>query len=197
MCFVGTAAAACDIEESGLRHLTQMTGRIAGQLVVLTHLVGQSGVGIERQEHRDAMRQLFDKRSEVCHPKRAVQSEAQQVWVVTDTDIECLEGLSCQRPSAAVVDGRRYHYRYLSVGLVVETLDGIECRLGVQRVETGLHQQQVGSSFHECLCLFVVGVGHLVEGGLPIGWLTHIRGQRQRPGRGSHRSCHVDLLSAV
>ena len=57
--------------------------------------------------------QLFDEGAQLCHTKRAVQAEAQQ-RIVRYTDVESLQCLSCQRTSAAVVDGGRYHDRNLS-----------------------------------------------------------------------------------
>ena len=46
MFLVGTTTASSDIQQPVLRHLTQMTGRIARQFIVFTHFVGQSGIGI-------------------------------------------------------------------------------------------------------------------------------------------------------
>ena len=47
--FLGsTATAAGYIQQTVLRHLTQVTGREGGQLVVFTHFVGQSGIGVKR-----------------------------------------------------------------------------------------------------------------------------------------------------
>ena len=192
MLLVGATAATSDVDEAVLCHLAYMTRRIAGQLVVLAHLVGQAGIGMQRQIYRDALGQQLDKGSKVCHAKRTVQSKAQQVGVVAHTDEEGLQRLTCQGASAAVVDGGRHHHRYLAARLLVQLLNGIECCLGVQGVEAGLHQQHVGPTVHESLGLFVIHGRHLVERCGSVAWLVHVGCQRERPRRGTHRACHKD-----
>ena len=49
MTFIGTTAATSEVEQSGLRHMLQVTGRKLRQFVVFAHFVGQSGIGIERE----------------------------------------------------------------------------------------------------------------------------------------------------
>ena len=109
MAVVRTTAAAGNVQESCLGHLAQMVGRKLGQLVVFAHLVGQAGIGMNADIGRHEGRQPFDKRAQLRHTKRAVQSET-QYRIVGYADVERLQRLSRQRATTAVVDGGRHHH---------------------------------------------------------------------------------------
>ena len=177
MSVIGAAATACNIQEPRLCHLPQVSGRECRQLFVFAHFVGQSGIGMNADSRRHNSRQALYKRAQVDDTERAVQSEAEQ-RVMGDADIESLQGLAGQRTSAPVIDSCRHHDGDLPSKAFVQQLDGIECGLGIQGIETCLQQQQVGTALHQCLGLFAVGCRHLVEVNGTQGRFVHVRRQR-------------------
>ena len=77
-----------------------------------------------------------------------------------DRDAERVERLARQRAAAAVGDRHRDHHRQAHAALGEHLLDGDERGLGVQRVEDGLDQQQVGAAVDQAAHLLVVRVAH-------------------------------------
>ena len=53
------AAAAYDVDEAGLGPLLDLVGHLLGGQVVLPHLVGESGVGVERAVKLSHLRHVF------------------------------------------------------------------------------------------------------------------------------------------
>ena len=100
---------------------------------------------------------------------------------------ERLDRLRRDHRLAAAADRRRDHDRQLGAVLVEDLADGDERRLGVQRVEDGLDQQQVGAAGDERAHLLDVGGLHLIERDHPEAGIVGIRRvrerDRQRPDR--------------
>ena len=96
-----------------------------------------------------------------------------------------------------VVDGCGHHHLKTPFAcllpLVSQLTDSVQCRLGVERIETGLQQKKVAAAAKQGAGLFVVGFRHLVERHLPVGRMVHVGCQRQRLGSGTHRACHPDV----
>ena len=65
---------------------------------------------------------------------------------MADRDVERVERLSRERASAAVGDGHRDHQRQLDAARLELVEHGGDRRLGVQRVEDGLEQQQIDAA---------------------------------------------------
>ncbi len=91
---------------------------------------------------------------------------------------EGFHGLARQRPATGIGDGAGNHDGQLDAQPLHGAAGG-ECRgLGVERVENGFDQQQVGAAFDQPLnSHFVVGHQGIKIGGA-ITWVVDIRGQR-------------------
>ena len=63
-----------------------------------------------------------------------------------------------------VGDGAGDHHRHVDAALLEDFGDRVDRRLGVQRVEDGLDQQQVGAAVEQAVDLLAIGVAQLVEG---------------------------------
>ncbi len=76
---------------------------------------------------------------------------------------ERLDGLARQDAARSVGDGAGDHHGHALAGVFEELVDGEQRGLGVERIEDGLDQEDIGAAFEQCLALFVVGVAQLVE----------------------------------
>jgi hypothetical protein len=66
-------------------------------------------------------------------------------------------------------------------------LNGEQRSLGVQSVEDGLDQEQIGPAVEQPANGLAVGVHQIVESDVPESWIVHIRGERCRAvGRPQH-----------
>ncbi len=103
---------------------------------------------------------------------------------------ERFDGLPGERTAAQVNDGDGSQQRQAFSRVLEILLSGKERGLAVQRVEDGLHQQQVNAAVHEAANLFVVGVAQLIEGhGARRGARDFLR-CRCRAAGGSERARH-------
>jgi hypothetical protein len=86
---------------------------------------------------------------------------------VLDRGPERFDRLGRDHRFTAAADRRRDHYRQFPAVLVEHFADGDERCLGVQGVEDGLDQEQVGAAGDEGADLLDVGGLHLIEGDHP------------------------------
>ena len=103
--------------------------------------------------------------------------------------VESLQSLAGQRPAAAVPYRHGYHHREIPIR--EEPVDGIQGRLGIEGVETGLYQKHVHSSAHQCVYLLPVHLGHIVEAAVPACRIVHVRRERQGLGGRPYASGHI------
>ena len=138
----GPAAAAHDVEPAVGREVLEVGSHVRGRLVEAAEGVGQAGIGIAAHLHRGDPGQLLDERAHLARSQGAVDPHAEQPGV-GDGVPEGLHRLARKRAPALVGDGERHHQRQPPARLLEAGLDGEEGRLGIERVEDGLQQQQV------------------------------------------------------
>ena len=107
-------------------------------------------------------RKFGEVRSHLFRAERAVQADAERPRV-PDGDIEGVEQLAGERPAAPVGDRRGDHQRQFHATFFERFEHRGDRRLGVQRVEDSLDQQEIGAAVDEAANLFPVRVAHLVE----------------------------------
>ncbi|KFB66985.1 MAG: hypothetical protein CAPSK01_003926 [Candidatus Accumulibacter vicinus] len=94
-------------------------------------------------------------------------------------------GLPRESPSRGVGDRPGNHHRPAATDLIEVSFNGKQRRLGVQGVEDGLDQQEVGAAIAESADGFGVGADQFVEAGVPVAGVIDIRrdrsGARGRP----------------
>ena len=158
------AAAAGDVDESALRKLAEETAHVLrlqieagcrkriGQTSV--RIAGDGGVGLRRE--------FGEKRPHQVRAERTVQADRQRLHVFHRVPIR-LNGLRRDHRLATASDGGRNRDRKNDLIRVEHFLDRHESRLGVERIEDGLHQQEVRAACNQCADLLDVGRLHLVE----------------------------------
>ncbi len=95
--------------------------------------------------------------------ERAVEADGERAGMA-DRVPERGRRLARERAAGAVGDGAGDHHRQPAAALGERLLAGEDRRLGVQRVEDGLDQEQVGAAVDQPADLLGVGIAQLVEG---------------------------------
>lgn len=80
-----------------------------------------------------------------------------------------LSSLSTERTSRHIDDCSRNKDRRLAIALGEAEIDGEKCSLGVEGIENGLNQENVGASVQKTPCLLLVGINQLVKGDVSEG----------------------------
>ncbi len=96
--------------------------------------------------------------------ERAIEADRHRRGV-TDRIPEGFRRLARQHAAGAVRDGAGDHHRYAQAPRVEQLLDGVDRRLGVERVEDGLQEQQVGAAVEQSARLLLIGDAQAVERG--------------------------------
>ena len=189
VCGGGAAASAHDVDQSAPQVLPDVRGEHLGGLVVAAHHVGKPGVGVCRDACFGHRRQPLEVGQELLGPVSAVEAHGEQVCV-RHRGGECLDGLSREGAAAGIGQRSRDHHGNCASQLRAERVDGVEGRLGVERVENGLHQQDVRAAVHQSPRLIRIGFGQLRESHLAGRGVRHVGRHRGRAVRGAHRTRH-------
>ena len=164
-----SAAAACDVQITSLRHFPHGCRHLGWQFVILSHRIGQSRVRIADDRYLAELRRVFNQRDQFCRTQRAVQTECRK-GIMPDCAIEGFQGLSCQRTAGPVC---RRHGN--DDGKAIRGLgNGEQGGFGIERVDTGLDEQEVHTFFDEGFHLFEINGGQLVESKGAGGGISHI-----------------------
>ena len=75
-------------------------------------------------------------------------------------------------------------------GLIHVPVDAEKARFKVERIDCGFRQQQVDTALNQCLGLFVIGIGQLIESNAAIGRVVDLRGDGRLFGGWANRTCH-------
>ena len=163
----GAAAAADDVDETGLGELLDEPAGRLGAFVVVAEFIGQPGVGVHAEQRVGDGGDLLDVGPHLLGTERAVQADRQRLGVADRLPERgrCLAG---QRATRTVGDRARDHQRQLRAGAGERTAGGDDGRLGVQRVEDRLDEQQVDAALDQRVDLLLVGGGEAGEGDRPV-----------------------------
>ncbi len=160
----GAAAAAHDIHQARTRELAQELGHEFRAFVVEPELVRQAGIRIGAGQGIGDARDLGDMGAHLLGAERAIEADRHRRGV-TDRIPEGFRRLARQHAAGAVRDGAGDHHRHAQAPRVEQLLDGVDRRLGVERVEDGLQQQQVGAAVEQSARLLRIGDAQAVERG--------------------------------
>ena len=190
------AAAAHDVHQSATHILADIPGEHFGRLVVTAHHVGKPCVRVRRDARSGHCRQPFEVGQQLLGPVGAIQSDRQQVRM-RHRDGEGLDGLPREGAAAGVGERSGDHHGDRAAQPLAERVDGPEGRLGVERVENGLHQQDVRPAVHQSPHLIRICFDQLCEGHLAGRGILYVGRHRGRAVRGTHRSRHETRLLRV
>ena len=158
----GAAAAADHVHEARVGELAQHARREGRRFVVAAHLVREAGVWMHADPARCDAREFLDIAAQVAGAEGAVEPDRPGARVREGVE-ERLGGLPREGASALVGDRPADHDRESDAVFEEHLLDRKHGRLGVQCVEDGLDQQQVGSAGEQGARTFGVVVHELVE----------------------------------
>ena len=182
----GAAAAADDVDEAGVRELAEQAGHVFRALVVAAELVGQAGIGIGADERVGEARDLGDMRAHLLRAERAVQPDRERRGVAHRIP-ERLRRLAGEQPAGAIGDRAGDHHRHVDAACLRDLRDRVDRRLGVERVEDRLDQQQIGAAVEQSVDLLGIGLAQLVEGDGAEAGIRHVGRDRSgavgRPDR--------------
>ena len=194
----GPAAASDNVEQSLPGHEAYPGGHLRRCLVIASHLIRQACIRVADDRERAESCHVLQKREQILRPEGAVQSEGQQ-GIVADRVAESLDCLTGQCSPAPVA------YRYgddcgewhIPAVLLVYSLEGIDCGLGVEGVEAGLYLDEIRPSVYQSPDLLHVCGYHFPEAVWPVFRMLHVLGQCQGLRCGTDASGHVNLPSGL
>ncbi len=82
--------------------------------------------------------------------------------------------LSRQQAAGFVGDGAGDHHRHVDAARFGDLGDRVERRLGVQRVEDGFDQQQIGAAVEQAVDLLAIGLAQIVKGDGAIAGVGYV-----------------------
>ena len=182
----GAAAAADDVHQAAAHVFAHILGKHLGCLVVAAHDVRQSGVGVGRDACLGHGGEPLEVGQQLPRPVGAVEPHGEQPRMGY-RDAEGLDGLSREGAAAGVGQRARDHDGDFAAEPLGQEVDGVERRLGVERVEDRLDEQDVDPAVEKSLRLRRVGVDQLAEGDLARRGVRHVGRHRGRAVRRAHR----------
>ena len=190
-CRSGSTAATYDVDQSLVDKFSDFWGHCLWGLIVETHRVGQSGIGIGADVVGGTACQVFEERLHLVGTERTVQTNRED-GVVADRSEKGFECLSAQCSSCQVADGHAQHDRQLLAETLHRLHSGIDGYLGVERVKDGLYENRVNTAFDKSLHLLGVGIEQQVVGQLAGCRIAHVgrhgAGLVRRTYRASHET---------
>ena len=183
------AAAAGQIQQPLPRHRFQRGRHLLRRLGVFAQFVGQTGVGVDAHGQFGDPRQFAHVRMQLGRAQRAVQADGGH-GRMPDGVVEGFHGLARQRPARSVGNRAGNDYGQGAPQTVAGAHDSVQRRLGIERVENGLDQQQVGAALHQRARGDLVGGREPVEIGGPVAGILHARRQRGSAVGGAQAAGH-------
>lgn len=183
-----TAASARDIDQPLPEILLHLHRHGLRRFFVFACEVRQAGIGIDRYRTLRDVGHPFEVGQQLPRPERTVKTDGQRPGM-RDRCVECLDGLSGERPSA--VGERSRHDEGKLPSARGEDLPGGEYRrLAVERVEKGLELDDVRAAVHQPLYLRSISGNEPFEIDLAARGVVHVRGDGGGFARRPHRTAH-------
>ena len=173
----GAAAAADHIDQPGLGEFAEQLGHIVRALVVIAELVRQPGIRIGAHEGIGETAELGDMGAHLARAERAIEPDGDRVGV-SHRIPERRRRLPRQQAAGAVGDGAGDHHRQVDAALGAGFGNRVDRRLGVERVEDGLDQQQIGAAVDQAFDLLAISLAQLVEADGAEAGIAHVRRDR-------------------
>ena len=158
------AAAADDVQKAAFRELPEQAGGVFRRFVVprVRKRIGESRVRVAADVGVGDVRQLLDIGAHEFRAQCAVQAHCDRPRVAQGIP-EGFRSLAGEGAPGLVGDGPGHDDRKAPAAFVEQRLDREDRRLGVQRVENGLEENQVGAAVDESLERLAIDLHELVE----------------------------------
>ena len=105
--------------------------------------------------------------------------------------VERLGGLAGECPAGGVRDRPGEHDRQIQAVFVAVLIHGKDSRFGVKGVEDGFDEDQINAAFHQAIQRFQVGFNQLVEIGVAVTRVVHVRADAGRTVGGTQYPCDI------
>ena len=156
------AAPADDIDQSRFGEFAQEIRHIGGALVIVAELVRQAGVRVGAHKGVGQPAQLRDMRAHLTRTERAIEPDGDGPGVFHRIP-ERARRLPRQQAAGAIGNGPGNHHGHVKAAFVANLGDREDGGLGIERVENGFDQQQVGTAIDQPAHLLAVGRAQLIE----------------------------------
>ena len=192
------AAAADDVDQAFAGEFLDLRRHVFRAFVILAEFVGQAGIRIGADERIGDAGNFGQMRAHGVGAERAVEADGERVGMAHRMP-EGGRRLARQRAAGQIGDRAGDHHRQADALLVEDFLGGEDRRLGVQRVEDRLDQDDVGAAVDQAAQLLAIGDAQIVEGDGAVAGIVDVGRDRGgavgRPERaGDEAALAVDLL---
>ncbi len=191
----GAAAAADDIDQPAVREFADKRGHGFRAFVIEAEFIRQAGVGIGADEGIGDARQFGDMGAHFARAERAIEADGKRPGVAQRMP-ERRRRLAGQGAPGEVGDRAGNHHRQRDARLFESFVNSEQRRLGVERVEDGFDQDQIGSTFDQTARGVLVGYAQFIEGDRAEAGIGDVRRDRGGAVGRPHRAGD-EALSAV
>ena len=174
----GAAAAADQVDQAGLGPLAQLRSGLVGRLVVAAELVGEPGIGVGADPRLGDPREIGEVRAHVRRAEGAVEPDAERRGM-GERQPERLDGLAVEQAARAVGDGARDEDGQPGSAGLEHLVQRHQRRLGVQRIEDGLQQDEVDPAVYQGFRRLAVGGAEGGEVDRAHARIVHVRRDRE------------------
>ena len=192
----GAAAAADHVDEAGGGELTHQPAHGFGALVIEAEFVGKTRIRIGADQGVGDARQFRDVAAHLLGAERAIQPDGEGAGMPQRVP-ERLRGLARKGAAGKICDRTRDHDRQDHAALLEHRPGGSDRRLGVERVEDRLDQDQFGAAIHQAAHLLHVGRLDPIEGHGTVAGIVHVRRDRQGAVRRADGAGHEAAAAIV
>ena len=170
----GAAAAADDVQEARLGPLADLRRHGVGIEIVFTKRVWQTGVRVGGDIAFRDTGKLLHVLAQFIRPQRAVQAKGERFGVAQGVikRFGCLAG---QGTAGGVGDGAGNHDRQVNAERFKLLFHRVNRGFGIEGVEYGFNQDQIGTAFHQRFGRFTVGRNQLIEGDITKRRVVDVR----------------------
>ena len=171
------AAAADDVDQAVAREARDQAGHLVRRFVVAAEFVGQAGVGICRDERLRDASDFLEVFAHGRRAQRAIEADRERPRMAHRMP-ERGWRLPGKGAAGTIGDRARYHHGKPPAERVEHPIAGEDRRLGVERVENRLDQNDVGAAVDEAFDLLGIGVAQFVESDRAEAGIVHVGRKR-------------------
>ena len=185
----GSTAAADDIDDALIDKLGYLRSHRLCRLVILSHLIWQAGIWMGTNIIRCNLCQMLDEWLHLRSTEGTVHTNREN-RIRRERSQESIHGLTAQCSASQITHRKTDHNRQFYPMLLHHSDGSIDHRLTVERIEDGLNQNHIRTTFDETIHLFAdIGEKFIVRN-LPGGRITDVRTHGTSLVGRSHISCY-------
>jgi len=152
----GAAAAADDVDEAGFGEFADQPAPYIPGFVVLAGIRWAGGIRIGAHSGIGDAADVGDMRAQILGAERAV--EATVIVLRAAPNSRTPPAIARQQAAGFVGDGAGDHHGHVDAACLGNFRDRVERGLGVERIENGLDQQQIGAAVPKPVDLLAIGL---------------------------------------